>query len=212
MSTEITAWPSARAALTSVLIVGELGIAIWMAVALAGLAVGLKAELLLPQQFAHDRMAHAMPQGGEFGREALGATSSLTRSKRNGDDRTRPRGRAPSARRPRPFRDRREVSASRSRPALCGRRPNGGSDRPGSNRAGAASSFRPRPHGCIAAMPVIRDKKLPAHAAVFVQPRAGVARFSPTCETAAARVRRDAATEPQNVRDAQSNIEHRRAP
>ena len=47
--------------------VGELGIAIWMAVALAGLAVGLKAELLLPQQFAHDRVADAMPQGGELG-------------------------------------------------------------------------------------------------------------------------------------------------
>jgi hypothetical protein len=47
-----------------------------MAFALAGLAVGLKAELLLPQQFAHDRMAHAMPQGGEFGRHSAQTLAS----------------------------------------------------------------------------------------------------------------------------------------
>jgi hypothetical protein len=68
-------------------------------VSTGGLAVGLKAELLLSQQFAHHLMARALPQGGKFGRcpdSSATATSS-----------------------------RRETSCP-SRPALCGRRPKGG--------------------------------------------------------------------------------------
>src|SRR5208337_4797270 len=61
--------------------VGELGIAIWMAVALAGLAVGLKAELLLPQQFAHDRVADAMPRAAS----SAANRRRLLQVQRNGD-------------------------------------------------------------------------------------------------------------------------------
>ena len=106
--------------------VGELGIAIWMAVALSGLAVGLKAELLLPQQFAHDRMAHAMPQGGEFGRHPAQLFRATATSDR----------RAPRAR---PARSSRREASGPSQPALCGRRPNGG-------RGPAPTASAPRVH------------------------------------------------------------------
>ena len=85
-----------------------------MAVALAGLAVGLKAELLLPQQFAHDRMLTRCPR-----RRVRRDSAQTLQVQRNGDIGS-PRASARPARS-----SRREVSGP-SRPALCGRRPNGG--------------------------------------------------------------------------------------
>ena len=53
--------------------VGELRVAVRMVVALAGLAVGLQAELLLLQQFAHNRMADPVAAFRQFGCEAAQA-------------------------------------------------------------------------------------------------------------------------------------------
>ena len=60
VSTELTGSPAANAAVTLSLIMDELRIAVRMTVALAGLAVGLQAELLLMQQFANHGTADPM--------------------------------------------------------------------------------------------------------------------------------------------------------
>ena len=86
-----------------------------------------------------------MPQGGEFGRNS----AQLLQVQRNGDIGS-PRASGSTS----PLELEWSFSGP-SRPALCGRRPNGGCG-PGSNRVASASSFRPRPM-VLAAMPVIRD-------------------------------------------------------